>query len=127
MKGRKMNKKGIALESAILFMVVLFSLSMLLMTIVTSAAYRIKANDAGSESRLTADQLGETYLSYLDDGGVDADGLKDAVDAVNAVKNEGHSFELAEDEKSFVLSKNGKTVLTIKVNEKREVIQWIYQ
>ena len=125
MKGRKMNKKGIALESAILFMVVLFSLSMLLMTIVTSAAYRIKANDAGSESRLTADQLGETYLSYLDDGGVDADGLKDAVDAVNAVKNEGYSFELAE--KSFELRKKGKTVLTIKVNENSEVIQWIYQ
>ena len=124
MKGRKMNKKGIALESAILFMVVLFSLSMLLMTIVTSAAYRIKANDAGSESRLTADQLGETYLSYLD-GDVDADGLKDAVDAVNAVKNEGYSFELAE--KSFELRKKGKTVLTIKVNENSEVIQWIYQ
>ena len=119
MKGRKMNKKGIALESAILFMVVLFSLSMLLMTIVTSAAYRIKANDAGSESRLTADQLGETYLSYLDDGGVDADGLK------NAVENEGYSFKLAE--KSFELSKNEKTVLTIKVNEDSEVIQWIYQ
>ena len=120
MKGRKMNKKGIALESAILFMVVLFSLSMLLMTIVTSAAYRIKANDAGSESRLTADQLGETYLSYLDEG-VDADRLEEAV------TNEGYSFELAEDEKSFVLSKKGKTVLTIKVNENGEVIQWIYQ
>ena len=119
MKGKKMNKKGIALESAILFMVVLFSLSMLLMTIVTSAAYRIKANDAGSESRLTADQLGETYLSYLDSG-VYAESLKDA-------ENEGYSFKLAEDKKSFELSKKGKPVLTIKVNENSEVIQWIYQ
>ena len=121
MKGRKMNKKGIALESAILFMVVLFSLSMLLMTIVTSAAYRIKANDAGSESRLTADQLGETYLSYLDDGGVDDAGLD------NAVKNAGYRCKLADDKTSFDLSKNGKPVLTIKVNENGEVIQWIYQ
>ena len=61
MKKFKLGNRGIAIESAVFFMVVLVSFSFLVMSIVLTNGFRIKANDKILESTLSLDQAAE-YL-----------------------------------------------------------------
>jgi len=63
MKNVFKSKRGIALESAILFMAVLATFSILLTSVVTSSHVRVKASQKTMENRLMLEQIGEYFLS----------------------------------------------------------------
>lgn len=108
MKIKKPNKRGIALESAIIFMVTIFSLAVLIMTITLTTSYRLKANDTLLGIRLEIDQMGEQMIE-----GNEA-----------ALNEAGYSSQ--KNENTYVLTKNGKEVLIVETLN-GEVIKWIYQ
>lgn len=67
MKGfsRLKNKKGIALESAIIFMVSIFTFCFLLSSLTLLGHSQAKINNIYIENNLECDQLGEHFISYV--------------------------------------------------------------
>lgn len=67
MKGfsRLKNKKGIALESAIIFMVSIFTFCFLLSSLTLLGHSQAKINNIYIENNLECDQLGEQFISYV--------------------------------------------------------------
>ena len=57
------NRLGVALETAILFMLTLSALSILLTTAVLSAHNAARLSDKQTDMRLELDQLGEYFVS----------------------------------------------------------------
>ena len=115
MKKLKSNKRGVAIESAIFFMIVLFSLSFLITSISLSVAYRIKANDKLLESRLELDQAAELALS----------GITDLPGGYSCVPREVNGTTIYEIKKG-----NSSTLLrveTVESNGENEVTKWIYE
>ena len=56
------NKRGAALESAILFMMVVLMLGMLLTGVIMYTHLRVKANDTLLMRELTIEQIGEDFV-----------------------------------------------------------------
>jgi hypothetical protein len=117
MKKLKSNKRGIAIESAVFFMVVLFSLSFLITSIALSVAYRIKANDTLLDSRLKLDQAAE----YMVKSG-NSEQLPEGYSCEKELKSNGEG-EVTVCE----IKKDGKHLLTVELNEENEVIKWTYK
>ena len=57
------NKRGAALESAILFMVVVLMLGMLLTGVIMSTHLRVKLNDTLLTREITIEQIGENFVT----------------------------------------------------------------
>ena len=114
MKKLKSNKRGVAIESAIFFMIVLFSLSFLITSISLSVAYRIKANDKLLESRLELDQAAELALS--------GEALRDGYSCVPREVNGTMIYEIKKGNSSTLLR-----VETVESNGEKEVTKWIYE
>lgn len=62
------NKRGIALENAILFMIVIFSLCFLLASFTLIGHYQAKIENAMLTQRVDIDQIGEDYLASVGEG-----------------------------------------------------------
>ena len=95
MKKFKLGNRGIAIESAVFFMVVLVSFSFLVMSIVLTIGFRIKANDKILESTLSLDQAAE-YLVNND---------------FDTVQSLGYGYEVITEDgviKQYKLTKNNK-------------------
>jgi len=116
MKKLKSNKRGVAIESAIFFMIVLFSLSFLIMSVSLSVAYRIKANDKLLESRLELDQAAELAIS----------GITDLPYGYSCVVSSGENgatiYEIKKGNSNTLLR-----VETVESNGEKEVTKWIYK
>ena len=56
------NKRGAALESAILFMVVVLMLGMLLTGVIMRTHLRVKVNDTLLTREITIEQIGENFV-----------------------------------------------------------------
>ena len=59
------SKKGIAVESALIFMIVILSLCFLLTTLALLGHYRINRDNAQLARRIEAEQIGTYYVAYL--------------------------------------------------------------
>ena len=59
------NKKGIALESAVLFMTIIFSFCFLLSSLALCGHYQVKIEEKQTELYLTREQIGENFVAYL--------------------------------------------------------------
>lgn len=62
------NKLGIAMENAILFMLVIFIFCSLLISLSLYGHYQTKLEKMMITNRIQLDQIGEKYLDYLKDG-----------------------------------------------------------
>jgi hypothetical protein len=60
------NKKGIALETAIWFMLAIAALSTLLISLSLIGNYQIKIEKMALQRKVEVDQIGEIYISYLE-------------------------------------------------------------
>ena len=137
MKKLKSNKRGIAIESAVFFMVVLFSLSFLITSIALSVAYRIKANDTLLDSRLELDQAAECVVKSENSEqlpeGYSCEKESNGEVTVCEIKKDGkHLFTVELKEKNdevtvCEIKKDGKHLLTVELNEENEVIKWTYE
>ena len=107
------NKRGAAMESAILFMVVVFSLCLLLTTVISTSHLQVRVSKKQRARRLEIEQIGENYVynleSYNDE---------QVIDGKYMVGIEGNVFTLK--------TKSDYVVLYIELDSDKKVITWKY-
>ena len=105
------SKRGIAIESAILFMVILFSLSILLTGVVMSASISTRTSNKYTLSRIEYEQIGENFAAKAE-GYIVPEGYMDA------------------DESPLILhlkrESSSATVLYIELDTEGNVVRWQY-
>lgn len=105
------------MESAILFMVVLLSFSILLTTVVLGAHTRVKASEKLMQNRIEIEQIGEYFVSDTEESGQFED----------SVQNGGYTATVTDGGNILTLkSKNGTPVLYIEKNSAGKVLVWRY-
>ncbi len=114
------NKRGIAMESAILFMLVMFFFAFLLTTVVSYSHLRVKQNERILESMLTIEQIGEDFVS-LNSTDFQANFVEKYEDIYIA------TIEVTDEENKTLslTNKRENTVLYIKI-EDGKIIRWKY-
>ncbi len=80
------SKKGIALENAILFMVIIFSLCALLTSLTLLGHYQVKIEKMTLLNKVDVEQIGEDYLAYLQ---------SEDTEKVFYVENEKYAHEIS--------------------------------
>jgi hypothetical protein len=111
MKKLLKNKRGMALETAIMFMLVAFTLGFLLTGVVMTSHLRVRLNAKTIENEIAIEQIGQNFV----DGALTESG---EVDGYTAVIN---------DEKTVLTltNKKGERVLKIEKNGST-IVQWKY-
>lgn len=108
------NRRGVALESAILFMLVTFALSLLILGAVTMMHYRNRADVRSLTARMELEQIGTYFVT--EDTRLEA-ALEDSP-YEPTVENGGNTLTLR--------TRQGKTVLYIEKDGEGHVSAWRY-
>lgn len=110
------NKKGMALENAILFMLIIFTFCALLTSLTLYGHYQTKLEKVMMTNRVELDQIGEDYLDSLKNG------TKISTDNENYEINTGNNT-------LTVKNKNDKIILYVQAsidNGNITVEKWCY-
>ena len=111
-------KRGVAIENAIVFMIITFALCTLLIAVTLTGHYQMQLGNVSLLRDVDIDQIGEEFLS--------------------SVRNEDHPFDESSLEKNYsceidvdnentlIVSRRNKTVLYVKVDYSGNVIMWRY-
>ena len=132
------SKRGVALESAILFMTVIFSFCFILTSLALIGRNRARLDSIYAENCVFAEQIGEHFVGYLDSLDTDtpsADGFIDRLSTLGIdLEGAGYSLSVdtaAEDETCTLTvrdgGEDGATVLYIQANlsgESAALISW---
>lgn len=109
------NKKGMALENAILFMIIIFSFCALLTSLTLFGHYQAKLDRVLLEKEVAVEQIGEDFLA-----GETKDNLK------KKYGGGGYSCDITESDKVLTVKRNGAVVLYVKKGENNELACWRY-
>ena len=101
MKKLLKNKRGIAMESAVLFMLVMFMLGFLLTGIAMTAHLRVKVNNSILSREMEIEQIGEYFLHSTE---------QTCTDYINGL-NGNYTYEIQNN--TLTLKRNNKVVLYI--------------
>lgn len=120
------SKKGIAIESAILFMLVIMSVSILLTSVVMSAHTGVRIGKNEMENRLKLEQLGDAFVAYIPVVNDTFEELDDELSNMADQISEGADAEISAD--GSVLTVKNRAEKTILYIEKSgtQVITWRY-
>jgi len=105
------NKKGIAIENAILFMFILFSFCALLTSLTAYGHYQAQLGKITLTNRVVLEQIGEDFLAG------------DTAEILNN-KYESYTCEVAED--TLTVTNTDGTVLLYVVKDGKRTVQWRY-
>ena len=105
-----------AMESAILFMLVTFMLGFLLTSVAMTAHLRVNLNETLFNRELEIEQIGENFVSMS----------KTDFDTYMESFNEKYTADLQNDNKTLVLKKKNSVVLYIELDEQKNVKIWKY-
>lgn len=112
------NKKGMALENAILFMLIIFTFCALLTSLTLYGHYQTKLEKVMMTNRVELDQIGEHYLNYLKNG------TEFSTDNENyAITTDNNALALT------VKNKNDKIILYVQASiddGNITVVKWCY-
>ena len=121
------SKRGIAIESALLFMMVIISISILLTSVIMTAHTGVQISKKEVETRLKLEQLGDSFV--LSDTTPESEGLdelKSNLDTYVSEISAGITATLSDDGTTLtVKNKDGKTLLYIEKSG-NQVITWRY-
>lgn len=122
------SKSGMALENAILFMLIIFSLCALLTSLTLIGHYQLKIEKTVLQHDVEIDQIGEDFIAGLKGSG---EGLK--------TDYENYAYNVADDGKSITVKhkddEEGPVLLYVEVNvestdgttpQKVDVVKWRY-
>ena len=120
------SKKGIAIESAILFMLVIMSVSILLTSVVMSAHTGVRIGKNEMETRLKLEQIGDAFVAYIPVVNDTFEELDDELSNMADQISEGADAEISAD--GSVLTVKNRAEKTILYIEKSgtQVITWRY-
>lgn len=97
------SKKGMALENAILFMVIIFSLCALLSSLTLIGHYQVKIEKMTLLNKVDVEQIGENYLAYLQN---------EDTEKVFSIENEKYAHEISGNAlRVWLKNDNKKTVI----------------
>ena len=108
------NKRGVAMESAVFFMLVMFMFGFLLTAVAMTAHLRVKVNNTIITREMEIEQIGENFVSMGESEFIDSLNAKYTADAVYDGNN-----------KTLTLKRNTSTVLKITV-ENGNITSWKY-
>ena len=104
------NKRGAALEGALLFMMTVFMLAMLLTGVVMASHLRTRLNHTIIVNEMSLTQIGEIFVN-----GEDYSEYVNGCIVESGTNNENETLTLTKGGKSLYIEKNGT-----------KVIKWIY-
>ena len=111
------NKRGMALESAIMFMLLIFTLGMLMTGTSMIMHLRVRLNDKTIQREITIEQIGEQFVY----AGTVPEDLGNYVAEINQENNTLTILKLKKGEKVVLyIEKNGSTVLQWRYSEPEE-------
>lgn len=117
------NKRGVAMESAILFMFVVLMLGMALTSVISITHLQVKVNDTLLQREVAIEQIGENFVASNNETDFQASItkiLEDYTFIISSTFNQDNSKELT------VTTKNGSHLLTVTVNNESTVTRWCY-
>ena len=123
MKNILKNKRGIAMESAVMFMLVVFMFGLLLTGIAMTSHLQVKVNDTLLERELEIEQIGENFVYSLD---VFTAPEGDTITIDNYTANLGVNNN---NNNTLTLTRNNKVVLYVEVdrtNNNNAIKVWKY-
>ncbi len=110
------DKKGIALENTLLFMMIIFSLCFLIASFALIGHYQGKIENIRITQRVNLDQIGEDYLESVKNSSTDFD----------SEGYDGYTCEVNEGDRTLTV-KNGETVvLYVKADSSGNPEVWRY-
>lgn len=120
------NRRGVALESALLFLIVLFSLCSLLMTVAVVGRYQVKIENTAIVNRAALDQVGEDFvLGNITAGGTKTVEIDDReLTLYYTVTSDGESTHQIL-KVWYGSSSDGDPALTVTVGENK-IQSWVY-
>ena len=104
MKKLLKDKRGIAMESAVMFMLVVFMFGLLLTGIAMTSHLQVKVNDTLLERELEIEQIGEYFVRM------------DAQTCTNYIESCKTTYEYDIDDNTLTLTRNNKVVLYVEVD-----------
>lgn len=121
MKKLLKNKRGMAIESAILFMLIVFMFGFLLTGVAMVSHLRVKVNDTLLKREMEIEQIGENFV-YMSE-----------TDFQTYIENKNYTVSLGENNetnhKTFTLKRNDSVVLYIEyieLDSQKNVKVWKY-
>lgn len=119
MKKLLKNKRGIAMESAVLFMLVMFMFGFLLTGVAMTAHLRVKVNNTIIKREMEIEQIGEDFVTMLPTAFTQ--------DYVTATYGAKYTADVSSNgnNKTLTLKRNTSTVLKITV-EGGTITSWKY-
>ena len=121
MKKLLKSKRGMAIESAILFMIIVFSFGFLLTGVAMTAHLRVKLNDSLLTREMEIEQIGENFVSMSE------------TDFQTYLAGKNYTATLGENSETnnqtFTLTRNNSVVLYIEYteeNSQKNVKVWKY-
>ncbi len=116
------DKKGIALENAILFMLVIFSLCFLIASLTLIGHYQTKIDNILLDQKVELDQIGEDYLAYME-------GKCSWGEIVSKYEDSPYTLKIDPEAKALTVFRGdaNKTVaLYVQVDADGSIIRWCY-
>lgn len=127
MKKFKLTNKGMSIESAVLFMIVIFMFCSIITSLTLYSSYQAKTQNIYLERKIELDQIGEKFVAHMKNPPNTEFSISDKY------LNKGNSENNNNNENTKVLdlyyaSDTSKTtILYIEYDiEKKEVIKWNY-
>jgi hypothetical protein len=108
MKAILKSKRGIVMESAILFMVVMFMFGFLLTGVAMTAHLRVKANNAIIAREMEIEQIGENFVNMND---------TDFTKYIETKSNYTATLGEKGGNRTLTLKRNSKTVLYVEAKD----------
>ncbi len=118
MKKLLKNKRGMAIESAILFMLIVFMFGFLLTGVAMVSHLRVKVNDTLLKREMEIEQIGENFVRMNEQQ------FEDMIGSFNGKYNYTANFT-DDKNKTLTLKNNTATLLHITI-EDGKITSWIY-
>lgn len=126
MKKFKLTNKGMSIESAVLFMIVIFMFCSIITSLTLYSSYQAKTQNIYLERKIELDQIGEKFVAHMKNTPNAEFSISDKY--LNKGNSENNNNENTKVLDLYYASDTSKTtILYIEYDiEKKEVIKWNY-
>lgn len=121
MKKFKLTNKGMSIESAVVFMIVIFMFCSIITSLTLYSSYQAKTQNIYLERKIELDQIGENYVAYMRS--------KDS-NVLFSINNSKYLIDTGTDNtlKVYYASDTEKSnpILSIQLDNDKNIINWNY-
>lgn len=123
MKKFKLTNKGMSIESAVVFMIVIFMFCSIITSLTLYSSYQAKTQNIYLERKIELDQIGESYVAYMrskdSNTSFSINNSKYLIDIDTGTDNTLKVYYASDTEKS-------NPILSIQLDDDKNIIKWNY-